>query len=472
MSRFNSRRLFAWLAWPAALAGLAGAALVVREMLKVDPFASYRPGARGPESRIAIVLPDVQMRAYRGPRLTASARVQKIEVSRNRQYMAITGFRGTLFPAPGKEYQLRAVSALWNPGSQLMQGGGQVRLASRDLKLSGDRFTYDGSRREIQVQGQITGRLENGDVRLVDLTYNLGDKSYITGPISWTGALAQDTPAQGRTRWSFKTQGGSSGKGDIQTFLKAEATDGEIIVQADKIERNVKTDVVVATGNVRYFGAKENMTCEKVTVYRREKRAVMEGSVVLLVKASSAPEKATPDELMPLKPAVPPEIAKSRPPAPQDEQQRKLDEELRSSESRRKYPTLVYCDRIEYWYRRGERRAVITGTPRARQDLADGRWREITTVRALYDGEKESLRLLSSEGKRETRMRNSIGDDVTANWLTVSTKEGDDSWQADGLQGDFYTDEGEVPTDQRGGKPPARTKANPPNMRGTIRGPR
>jgi lipopolysaccharide export system protein LptA len=219
-----------------------------------------------------------------------------------------------------------------------------------------------------------------------------------------------------------------------------------VIIKANQVERNVKTDVVVATGNVSYFSKKVNLLCDKVTIYRKEKRAVLEGNVSMLIKPEDQ-EKLEEVALAPLRPIVPEEIANSRPapPTEKSDQEKQLDDEVRSNQNRRKYPVQVLAAKIEYWYGEGSRRADITGAPQARQELPAGRWRQVWAYKAHYDGEKETLRLDSSPGHKETRIMTSLGDDIHANWFEVSTKEEDDAWSAEALDGIFVPDDNEIP---------------------------
>jgi hypothetical protein len=300
------------------------------------------------------------------------------------------------------------------------------------------------------------------------MLYSMADDSYSVGPIVWEGTtegpLAEIQSQAKPTHWKFETKGVSSFKGDLQVFPEGEATDGEIIVKAQLLERNIKTDVVTATGRVFYFSEKANLVCDKAVIYRKEKRAVLTGNVDMLVKPEDARKLAV-EEIPPFRPMVPDEVAKGRPSPPsvqKSEAQKALDDEVRSSGTGRKYPVSVTAGKIEYWYAEGQRRAVITGAPQAMQQLAGERWRYVWAVRAEYDGEKERLKMLASDGKDDLRMKTSLGDDVTARWIDLSTKEDEDDWSALGLKGDLYPDEDEIP----------KTNNPPPPLRGPIGGTR
>src|SRR6185436_7978450 len=95
-----------------------------------------------------------------------------------------------------------------------------------------------------------------------------------------------------------------------------------------------------------------------------------------------------------------------------------------SGKTLRKYPVVITCTKVEYFYAKGKKRAIMTGSPKARQELRAGSWREITAPTAIYEEEKELLTLKSGEGGRDVRLKNSAGDDLVAESLAISTVEG------------------------------------------------
>ncbi|MER3466044.1 MAG: hypothetical protein C4340_02365, partial [Armatimonadota bacterium] len=77
-----------------------------------------------------------------------------------------------------------------------------------------------------------------------------------------------------------------------------------------------------------------------------------------------------PGGLPPAQPVLPPGV--QQPPASQEQGQ---EERVRRSDNLRDYPILVTAERIEYWYTEGSRRAQVSGSLKARQELAGGGWR-------------------------------------------------------------------------------------------------
>jgi hypothetical protein len=423
-----------------------GADYLARYRARAQPDLGYRP---------AIVMTDVALRSYRRDRLMASAHIERVEVARNRQTLALTGTEGRYFACADRSFGFAAARGEWSANARVFVASGEARLFDKQIDLRAPQLQIDQDRAVVRVPGTVRGRFYRGDLVASGLTYDARSGDYRFGPASWSGVpdLGQDATA--RTRWTIKTDGVVVRRGDTEVWPKAEATDGEIIVTADRIERNVKTDVVIASGAVRYFGAEENLICDKVTIYRRERRAVLEGNVQLFLKPEGE-SKLEKVEIVPMRPIVPEEIARARPAAPSDEDGKRLDDELRQGENRRKYPTTILAQRIEYWYRRGERRAIVTGAPQARQELPGGRWRMIWSHRAQLERETERLRLESRDGQRDVRFQTSLGDDLRARWVELSTKEGDDEWSAEGVEGVVVSEEDEIPRERRQGPPPRR----------------
>lgn len=445
-------------------AGAYVAWLGVARFWRLDPLAQYRESGPADRNAVAVVLDDVSVRQYDRGRLEVTAALDRVELSRDRQTVWLRGVRnGRYLAEEGDGFQFSGRTGIWNASTGVLEAQGGLRVMNARLDLTTERLTYGRNTTILNIDGPVKGRIDAGTVQAATAQFTLRTGSYKVGAGVWTGQVQPGDAPAGRERWTIKVKGGSREAGsDVEVWTNAEATDGQVTVFADRIERNVKTDVLVATGNVRYFGTDADLTCKKVTVYRRERRTVLEGDVSMLVKAkdSSKPEPAA---LEPLRPSLPPGLAETRPEAPTSASDEALDEEVRSPASRRKYPTAVLAQRIEYWYARGQRRAIITGSPQARQDLAGGRWRAVWAHSARYDGEKETLRLESKPGTKDVRVQTSLGDDLNADWFQVSTVEGQAAWQGAGLEGVLAPEEGEIPERSGGTEPPT-----PPGLRGPI----
>lgn len=437
-------------------------------LASLDPLASYRNAG---DSAIAMRMSNVEIRQYSRANLVATALIDTVEVSRDRNVSWLKTIRNGQYRSEnGRVIRFEAGEGVWNQLGQVFLVRKAVHAHNQDLNLKSDQLQYEARTGIVRLPGKVAGDFVGGKLDATNLAYHLPSGTFEIGPVTWVGKvkLQDDVPAEKQNQlWTIKASGATRGANNVEIWKNAQATDGDVIVRAERIERNVKTDILVATGNVRYFSRDANMLAEKLTVFRKEKRAVAEGNISMLIKAEGD-QKLEVVEIAPLRPVVPESISVTRPPAPSPEE-RQLDDEVRGSGNRRKYPTQVYAQRIEYWYRRGERRARITGSPQARQELPGGRWRQAWCAEAFYDREKETLKMMSA-GNKETRVKTSLGDDLRATWFLVSTKEGDDSWEAADLEGTVATDDDDLRNNRGNSTPPPTGSGGTGGLRGRIGG--
>lgn len=450
--------------WAGAGAGLYFGSLGVMQALRIDAFRSYRNQQGGLGGDIGIRLEDVRFRHYSGSKLVAEGQVGQINVKKDRQNLEFLKLRNVRYSSGRGEFKCEADAASYDSVAGVLTMNAGSRVWNENIDLVTPQLVYNRQKKLLTAPGQTQGKFYDGTVVAQNIVYNVDHDSYRIGPASWEGVpkgVLQDVPVGNtRTQWKIKTNGITSVKDGIETWENAEATDGDVIVKAPKIVRDTKTDALTATGRVQYFSADANLVCDKCVIFRKEKRALLTGNVQMLIKPETD-QAVEVIEIPPFRPMVPETVSKERPPAPPvDDVGKSQDEEVRSGKTKRKYPIAVLAAKIEYWYKKGNRKAVITGSPQARQDMAGGRWRAVWTTTAYYDGENDLLRLVSAEGKKTTQVKTSIGDDLICEWFEISTKENEDAWTAKGAQGVVYPDEDELPD---------RTKTKtPPPLKGKI----
>lgn len=440
--------------------------LWLRAIASIDPFARLKtPSEIAPI--VGIRLEDVDLRHYSGSKLRTQAHVNRVDVRQDRQFLDLYGVSDGVFYSDQGSFKFAADKADWSSATRKIEVTSGAHVYGKDFDLTVSKFFMDAAVSVLRVPGPLVGRLYDGNVKAQNLTYKLASGAYSVGPAEWEGALALATQdgdkSPKRSNWKIKTDGIVTHEGDIDKWPDGEATDGDVLVKADMVERNSKTDVITATGKVRYFSAKTNMTCEKAVIYRKEKRAVFTGNVHLYFK----PEDQQSQPLMvveipPFRPQVPDDVAKERPAAPPvTDQDKQLDNDLRSGDLK-KYPVLALSSKVEYWYGKGSRHGIITGNPQARQELPGGRWRHIWTLKGLYDGEKETLRMVSTDGKQDTRALTSWGDDLVCDWFEISTKDGDDKWTGSHIHGNVSSDDEDIPKTETTKDKPKPTPKPPP----------
>lgn len=463
------------IVWTLALVAIAAASPLgwnlLNRVLTTDAFAEYRR-PQGMEL-YDIQLSNVHFKHFRGTRPVTSARADQIDVSRDRYRTVLLGVDQGTFKDDRRTFRYRAKRAEWNDGTQVLAITGGVRITAKDLDLRGPEAVFEAKPQVLRAVGGVTGEVLGGRFGCGRLSYGTESGVYQLINVGWSGRIpekyAEDAPLQVRQReWNFRAVTSKNSKQNprIWTHVDAIATDGEVIVIAPKIIHNQETDEFVATGTpdkqVQYFSAEANMVADQVDVFRKERRAVFGGKVVMLVKPKAQrDQKAKVEPLPAFQPKAPDQVKAERPTPGRAKPEVDQDEEIRNTKSVRDFPLVLNAGKIEYWYAKGSRRAVITDNPQGRQELPNGRWRHIWSHVGYYDGEKEELKLVSTKGKKDTRMKNSIGDDAIADWLVLSTAEDNEEFSGSGIEADFVDLSNEDPRndDKKSGNPPG---GNPP----------
>jgi hypothetical protein len=450
---------------------VAGLVNKLHNVLAQDPFARYHAAPT-----LGIEMKGVTMETYNGNKKIGSAKIDKVTVRQDHQFLDMQGISDGHFVTPVGPFDFTAQTANYNALTRQMMVTSSSHVSTKDANLNVPGFVFDVDASTVKMPSVLTGSLYGGKVVGRDLTYTakpgfthysfVGDWQGVPPKDAGTEVLqlpqGQSPPV--RTKW--RISGAVDFLNGIGTYTNIRASDDEILVTAPKGVLDQHTDVLTLTGPVYYYSDKANCVCDKAVIYRKEKRAVLSGNVHMLVKPKDQ-EKLQVSEIPPWKPPVPDSIAANRPPAPQNaesQQEKDLDDELRSSKTTRKYPAHIKADEITYWYGKGSRHAVITGSPDCYQEFPGGRWRRVVTHEGLYDGEKDVLTLKSTAGQKDTRMVDSIGDDLVSSQFTVSTKEDDEKYSSPDAEGVISSDEDEVPTFKNGGnnQPPASTAPSTP----------
>lgn len=463
-----------WLLASAA-AIVAGALYLVR-FVKGDPFANFkRPDQLGD---IGIRLDSVKLKHYSEDKLKGIADIDRIDVRNDRQFLDFTGVKNGHVETPKGDLAFTAQEANFNVLTHQMNVTAAANVKTKDLSVVTAAFMYDESTSQLNMPGLAQGQLFGGKLDASGLVYNAKDDSYEISSVKWVGTMPKSNAAEFGVQdtttlkpWTIAGHVKSYSNADpkyagIDVYTDASATDGEVLVKAPRIERVRKTDVLTCTGKVFYFGEKANLVCDKAVIYRKEKRAVLSGNVHMLVKPKDE-AKLKVEDIPPFQlpsAAADPKVHEAA--VVETQEQKDLDEEARSSKTVRKYPAHLRADQIEYWYGKGSRHAIITGKPLAYQELPGSRWRSVAAHEGFYDGEKDTLKLVSSEGKQDARMVDWLGDDVTATWFVINTKDDDEEnqeWEAENMHGTVYSEEETGKSSSTPAKTPPTTTPPAPN---------
>jgi hypothetical protein len=477
MSQIEFQRSLPRWAKPAIAAGFLALIPVgfygLRSLARLDPFAKLRDSGATPST--SMELQKVDVRQYQGAKLVAKANAARMTISPDRQQFELYDVTNGVYGGSSGNINFVAREALWNQPLRTLYVRNGVHIQNKDMNLSTTEASFDQMRGQLVANKQIKGRLYDGQVRAVQFKYNTENGHFTVGKTTWNGLMAmkmQDgQESNAPTRWQMKGDSISSTQKDIIEYENGTATDGEIILKAPKIEHNRKTDIVTGTGGVEYYSPESNLVADKVVVYRKEKRAVLTGHVRMLVKPEA--EQDQPAKVEPIPEFKLIEAAKVNIPAtgkPQTPEEKQAVDELRSSDSAKKYPTKVYADSIEYWYAKGSRHAIVNGNPQAHQDFTTGFWRHVWADHATYDGEAETLTLISGTGAK-AQMKNSIGDDLVADSFTTSTKKDDEAFHGKNMTGAYNTyDNEDLPGHDKKTVPPPATTGGGTTGGGTAGG--
>lgn len=438
-------------------------------VLQHDALGRIKSNLIGRGAPQGLVLGKTQITVFREGKRTASASAEEVNVTWDRSRITLFKVRdGVAAMKQGGPLNFTAPTVYYDLYSRRLSGD-DARLTRGKDQVLVPRFMVDEKTQVLTAEKGARGLIYGGAMRTGHLTWDMSRDSLRARPVVWEGLLALNT-GQGQTqkrRWEFRGEDVQA-NGDIRIYITAKATDGEVTMQAPRIEHNIKTDVVVATGGVKYWGQEANLAAPKITVYRKEGRSVATGGVTLLLKPEK--EKGLKEEEIPAyEPVLPESITAGRP----EPAEKKKDEIVRDPKTIRDYPVAVRANEITYFYREGQRRAIITGAPQARQDLPENRWRRLWANEAYYDGEAELLTLKSRPNEKDARMKASTGDDFKAVEFTISTKENDDKWSAKKPEGVSYIDDDEDPRGTGSGSGSGSggtgtTPPPPPSIRGRI----
>jgi hypothetical protein len=454
LSLRRSARQAAWLA--GSLAALYGAWIGISQVVAIDALAPLRNRPLPGSQEVGITLKGVEFVAWQEGRKVASGRAANVSVMRDRSRMILSQVTdGSFLPEKGEPIRFTTSEAEYSLYRRILSSRSQSRLTGPSLDVRASSFTWDELAGQVKVPGNLYGKLAGGEARGRNFTYATRTGDFTMGNLLWAGVVQDPSNPARKRRWEFRGED-IQVNGDIRVYLNGRATDGEVIVKAPRLEHNAKTDVLTATGGVRMWGEEANIAAPKVVVFRREGRSVASGGVSLYLKAE-ADKGLKEEELTPI-PIIAPDKAGGdspgvNPGSPED--QKRLDEEVRSARNLREYPAAIRAEEVTYWYRQGERRAILTGSPQARQELSQNRWRMIWAHSADYDGEGDWLTLKSRPGQKDCRLRASTGDDLKAAEVRASTKENDDRFSAKQAEGVSYVDdEEEIPRTGSTSPPP------------------
>jgi hypothetical protein len=414
----------------------------VKNILLVDPFKRWREALGvSYEEDISAVMEDVDVSVYKGSRLVLSFSARQASQYRQVNKLELLGIReGRIYTDEGSPVFFQADKASYLPAQSLVRVVGDSRAWTSDWELSAEIVDWYEAENRLRASRGVKGRYQGGELRasVVEVFYEAG-KAYARD-VEWRGPLSalQTSKPPSQERKPARVNAGEVqylSNPRRQIILNGELSTEDWVLRADRVERNLETGIILATGRCEYRGRDAVLTAPQIRVLEKEEKAELTGGIHLLIKPQE--EKDDPQKGESLRPPGAPSGQGGAPRKETDPQkeQEEWEKKLRDPETLRRYPIVVTCEKAEYFYKEGARRAVLHGPLKARQDLTEGVWRELTAPSATYLEEEELLIFKSAEGKKEVRMVNSIGDDLVAEEVTIYTVQGNETLTAKNPEG-------------------------------------
>src|SRR5690606_27105807 len=118
------------------------------------------------------------------------ARVDRAVVRNDRSSIELSGIHnGKFFDDAGKIYRFEAKQALYGTATRSIVANKGVRVFSGKVDLKAPGFNYEHPLRRITMLGDVTGKLEGGELKAKSVLIDLMHEEIQTGPVSWIGPL-------------------------------------------------------------------------------------------------------------------------------------------------------------------------------------------------------------------------------------------------------------------------------------------
>ena len=430
--------------WAAVVVSLPLAVGGLRSFLSRDPFGYFTDKWADPfGGDIGSVMKDVNAVVYEKGVKKASFVADQVDIRRDKQFMDLFGLQdGKVFENNQEQASFSAGRATFNAAEELMMIFGGAQVTSKDFDLKTPDAKLDIKNQRAVMSNGIEGTAFKGSVRAGKLELGLGTGKHRASAVEWRGTPNVEGVPQGREVQFRAEDVEYTSDPNVVVYKNAEAIDEDALMRAKQITYDGAKDIVTLEGGAEYYGAEVIVSAPKVVVHRKQKKATASGpagSVYFLVKPEG--EKGIPVvQKSPAQPDLPAGLAQ-----PEDV------DELRSSKNLRKYPIVVTASQVDYFYADGSKKAVMTGEPKALQQLRAGAWREVTAPRAEFEEEKDILNLFSAGDGKDVRMRNSAGDDFIALSVRIGTVSGKETLSGKLIEGVMKVRDDEVPRPGGGG---------------------
>jgi len=417
----------------------------VRTVQQQDPFARFsRDFAQSGLGDVGVRLENVEILLRHENQPIAQFSAERVDMHRTRDFWWVYRVRDAKLFQDGKLFAKAAAGYLeYRSIRQEVYVSDHPRftllhnrwLKDKPVQAAVPAMLWNLKNRTLQSEGPIQLQWQGGRAEtesfamdLMDSTVELGagfiqmTAASIPSSLSAILPLGTQEPAQNNRRQrelKITWKGRARSQNDVLKVSDLQVLDGDTEMKAKSAELDNEQQHVVATGDLQMKDPRAELTGDKLEAWLDEKRAMLTGHVRLLVKPKENGEPKPADE------------KKSETGAqPSDE------EEKFTLENVKKYPIVITCDEIEYFYRR--KTANLKGNLKATQTLKNGKIRTLTAQKAEYDQKKELLTLTGN-----VTIEFEKGKLLTPK-VVVSVKEGDEWFEADPGSGIITVDEEEA----------------------------
>lgn len=391
-----------------ALICIAGLAWSVHRLQQIDPFARFNPlYDEAGMGNVLVRFTETEVLARQFDRPLWRMKVQRADLSRDRQRWLLDGVREAVLYDDGQPlWRLKAERAVYEGASRFLQVQ-EVHLQGKPVQLYCSQAIWRDQNRELQCMGIIRGTLRDGMFTAQALSYLGKEGRLIAEQVNLSVRTAQSPVAflqtepppkpheekQTKTRRvevTFKRLEEQQGKTRIGEGLTIR--DGDTVMTADRAEQDIEAQIIHATGNLQVTDPRVEISADKLTIELKEKRAVLEGNVKILVKPKQSEEQST---------------------QPASEETRSLKTEMRE-------PVQITCDRAENLYQK--KIITLTGNLKMVQLLKEGgKTRTLTAQKAVYNSRTEQVQLIGDVHGVDEK-----GQELLAPEILVSVKEGEE----------------------------------------------
>jgi lipopolysaccharide export system protein LptA len=382
---------------------IAGLTWSVYRLQQIDPFARLNPVyADAGMGNVLIRFTDTEVVARQLNAPLWRMKVQRADLARDRQQWHLHGIREAVLYEEGQPvWRMKASQAIYEGASRRLQVQ-EARLSGKPVQVFCSQAVWREPTRELYCLGIIRGALRDGEFTATALRYR-GDEKRLEAEqvrlvlytsVQLTSFVQAPTSNEKQTKTRrvevlFRRIEEQQGKTRIGEGLVIR--DGDTTMTADRAEQDIEAQIIRATGNLRVTDPRVELSAEKLTIELKEKRALLEGNVKILVK----------------------------PKEDQDASQSATDE-TRSLKTEMREPVQIMCERAENLYQK--KVITLTGNLKMVQILKEtGKTRTLTAQKAVYNSRTEQVQLIG-----EVHGVDEKGQELLAPEIVVSVKEGDE----------------------------------------------